>query len=359
MQLVAGAADPLQPARDRLRRLDLDHEVDRAHVDPELERRGGDQARDLARLQQLLDLDPLLARQRAVVGARDLFLGQLVQPQRQPLGEAAVVDEDDRRAVRADELEDLRVDRGPDRLLLLGLAHVVERHDDLQVELLRAAGVDELDLAPARDEAADLLQRPLRRGEADALDRLADEPVEPLEAKREMRAALRAGDGVHLVDDHRLDPAQRLARLRGEQQEERLRGRDQDVRRLAQHRGALLLRRVAGADADAQLRAQAGERAAQVALDVVVERLQRRDVEQAQALARPRVEPVDPVEEGGERLARAGRRLDQRVPAASRSPASRAPAPGVGASNACLEPGARPGREDVERVAMQRSNVSE
>ena len=35
---VAGAADPLQPARHRLGRLDLNHEVDRAHVDPELER---------------------------------------------------------------------------------------------------------------------------------------------------------------------------------------------------------------------------------------------------------------------------------------------------------------------------------
>ena len=42
---VAGAADALQPARDRLRRLDLDHEVDGAHVDAELERGGGDQAR--------------------------------------------------------------------------------------------------------------------------------------------------------------------------------------------------------------------------------------------------------------------------------------------------------------------------
>jgi hypothetical protein len=38
---------------------------------------------------------------------------------------------------------------------------------------------------------------------------------------------------------------------------------------IAQHRGALLLRRVAGADADAELRLQPGQRPAQVALDVV------------------------------------------------------------------------------------------
>ena len=61
-----------RPRGDGLGRLDLQHEVDRAHVDPELQRGGGDEARQLARLQQLLDLRALLARERAVVGARDL-----------------------------------------------------------------------------------------------------------------------------------------------------------------------------------------------------------------------------------------------------------------------------------------------
>ena len=75
-QLVPGPADALQAAGDRLRALDLDHEVDRAHVDPELEARGGDETRDAARLQELLDLDPLLPGQRAVVRPRaHSFLG--------------------------------------------------------------------------------------------------------------------------------------------------------------------------------------------------------------------------------------------------------------------------------------------
>src|SRR6201999_2725502 len=100
--------------------------------------------------------------------------------QREPLCEAAVVDEADRRAVLADELEERGVDRRPDRVVAdlepggdagaavrvlplverrvrAELAHVLERHRDLQVELLRDAGVDELDRAAARDEAADLL----------------------------------------------------------------------------------------------------------------------------------------------------------------------------------------------------------
>ena len=134
-ELVPGAADPLQAARDRLRALDLDHEVDRAHVDPELEARRRDEARDPPRLQLLLDHHPLLARQRAVVRARDLLLGQLVQPHREPLGEAAVVDEDDRRAVLLDELEQGRIDRRPDRArgrLVAGRHHDVVVHDRLR-----------------------------------------------------------------------------------------------------------------------------------------------------------------------------------------------------------------------------------
>ena len=111
-----------------------------------------------------------------------------------------------------------------------------------------------------------------------------DEPLQALDREREVRAALGAGDGVHLVEDQRLDAAQRLARRRGEHQVERLGRRDQDVGRLLDELAALLRRRVAGADADAQARLEPGERAAQVALDVVVERLERRDVEHAQAL---------------------------------------------------------------------------
>src|SRR5207302_10158080 len=104
------------------------------------------------RLQVLLDEHALLTREAAVVSARDVLLRELVEAEREPLGEAAVVDEDDRRAVLLDQAQDLGVDRGPDRLVLLGLAHVVERPDDPQVELLARARVDELDRAAAGDE---------------------------------------------------------------------------------------------------------------------------------------------------------------------------------------------------------------
>ena len=290
------------------------------------------------------------------------FLGELVEPEREPLGEAAVVDEHDRRAVLLDEPEKLRVDRRPDRArapfgaragervggALARLAHVLDRDGDAQVELLREPGVDEADGPCARDEAPDLLHRPLRRREADALQRRRGETLEPLQREREVGAALRPGDGVHLVDDHGLDAGEHLATLRGEQEVERLGRRDEDVRRVPQHLAPLLLRRVAGPDGDAELRLEPGERAAEVALDVVVQRLQRRDVEQAEPLTGRFGQTVDPPEERGERLARPGRRLDEHVLAArDRRPGEllRRGRPGEGA----LEPRARARREHVER----------
>ena len=92
--------------------------------------------------------------------AGQLLLGfavrQLVQALGEALGGAAVVDEDDRRGVFLDQLQQLRVDRRPDRAdvgegLALGgdavgageggsarVGHVLDRDDDLQVELLRS-----------------------------------------------------------------------------------------------------------------------------------------------------------------------------------------------------------------------------
>ena len=163
------------------------------------------------------------------------------------------------------------------------------------------------------------------------------------------------GDGVHLVDDHRLDAAQHLPALRGEQEIERLGRRDQDVRRRAEHLAPLALVGVARADADRQRRAEPRERASQVALDVVVERLQRRDVEQPQPLPRAGVEPVDPGEERRQRLARAGRRLHEDVGA------GRDHGPGRllrrrRARERPLEPGARRGREGGECVHPPQGN---
>ena len=221
---------------------------------------------------------------------------------------------------------------GIDRLagLAVGaeLAHVLHRDHDLEVQLLAGTRVDELDLpARASHEPTDLLERPLRGGQADALERPRDDALEPLQRDRQVGAALRPGHRMHLVEDHRLDRAQHLAPLRREQQEERLRRGDEDVGRRAQHLLALALRRVARAHTDREARAHPGERPAQVALDVVVERLQRRHVEQAQ--------PCRPASRRGGRGRAGTRRASSRTRSApararacrSRSRARRVPAP--------------------------------
>ena len=185
--------------------------------------------------------------------------------QREPLGAAPVVDEDQGRAVLAHQLQQLGVDRRPDRLaggLVPGalerveldarvtrLDHRLDRHVDLQVERLADAGVDDRARAlRADEEAADLLERVLGRRQADPLDVAPGRLGEPLEREREVRAALGLRDRVDLVDDHLLDAVEDLRRLAGEHQVQRLRRGDQDVRRVADHRLPLLLRRVAGPD---------------------------------------------------------------------------------------------------------------
>ena len=101
------------------------------------------------------------------------------------------VHEDQRRRVLPDQVEEDRVDRRPDRRAhlrvagggtaqqevvrrgldpLAELAHVLDGDDDLEVELLANAGVDDRHRAVASAEVAgDLLEGTLRRRQADAL----------------------------------------------------------------------------------------------------------------------------------------------------------------------------------------------
>ncbi len=65
--LVTRSTDPLEAATDRTRGLDLDHEVDRTHVDTEFERRGGDEALQGSSFEFVFDDEPLLATERSVV----------------------------------------------------------------------------------------------------------------------------------------------------------------------------------------------------------------------------------------------------------------------------------------------------
>ena len=65
---------------------------------------------------------------------------------------------------------------------------------------------------PARKRATSSTGRTVA-DRPDALGRPLEQGVEPFEAERQVRAALGAGDRVHLVEDDRLDPGERLAGL--------------------------------------------------------------------------------------------------------------------------------------------------
>ena len=73
------------------------------------------------------------------------------------------------------------------------------------------------------EKARDLVERPLRRRQADALDAAVRRAAEAFERQREVRAALGGDQRVDLVDDDRVDGAEHVARARGQQQVERLR----------------------------------------------------------------------------------------------------------------------------------------
>ena len=241
--VVSGPAGALQAAGHRRRRLDLDDQVHRAHVDAQLQAGGGDHGRQAARLQRLLDLRPLLPGHRAVVGPGDLgrrarrgaglghdlrrygggrrrgrrhallgrgrllgaLGGEFVQPAAQPFGKAAGVGEDDGGPVLPDEVEypllHVRPDRalgggragtsgmvpsgptGPTRTLgtpsgpppgviaggRVEVGHVLDRHHDLDLDLLAAGRGGDRDRPGPAEERRHLLRRPDGRRQPDPL----------------------------------------------------------------------------------------------------------------------------------------------------------------------------------------------
>ena len=251
--------------------------------------------------------------------------GDLVDAGGQPLGGTTGVAEHDRRAVRGDQVDDPLLDGRPHRLPLLAVegGHVLDRYDDGDLDRLAGRRLDDDDLSGAAEEPGDLVDRADGGGQPDPLGRLLEQRVEPLQGQREVGAALGAGHGVHLVDDHRLDAAQRLAGGA----EVRMRNSDSGVvMKMSGGVFAKARRSSAGVSPDRSATVMSGSGRssrwaacrmpvsgrAQVALDVDGERLQRRDVEDPgapQGLGRARRggELVERPQEGGQRLAGTGR----------------------------------------------------
>ena len=295
----------------------------------------------------------------------DAALGEpVVEVAGEALRGAAAWREDERGPVRRHPLGDLLEQRVPH-----GVARrrqeIGDGGDDLELHRPREAGVHDRAAPPGADEEGEgVLHRADRRRAADPLQTLPREGRQPLERERQMRAPLRGEERVDLVDDD--EPRAReggAESLRREQKVEGLGRRDQHVRGPARHRLARRGLRVARAHGHPQAGqpvagggrggGDAGERLAQVLLDVVVQGPERRDVDDVDALLeaaleRQAVQVVEGPEEGRQRLAGSRRRDDQRVSTGR----DRRPSLALGARRRperLLEPAADEGQKRRER----------
>jgi len=119
----------------------MEHDVDRADVDPELERARGDERSQLARLEPFLEHEAPLAREGAVIRLGDLLAGEGVDARGDLLRLRAVVDEDEGGARVPDVVQDERRDRRPDRPV--DMREVVDGGADLGLHLLHEPAVDD------------------------------------------------------------------------------------------------------------------------------------------------------------------------------------------------------------------------
>ena len=187
---VAGPPHALEERRDPPRRPDLAHEVDAADVDAELQRGRRHQRLELTRLQPLLHAQPSLLRERPVMARNRVFTEAFRQLVRDPLGLRPRVHEDERGLV-LDDQRGQPVVEFPHLFLRRDRLEVARRHLDVQFEVALVAEVEHLARSPRTDEEArNLVDRALRRGQPHALRHLAalaaDGVVDPFEGEREV-----------------------------------------------------------------------------------------------------------------------------------------------------------------------------
>jgi hypothetical protein len=111
---MAGAAHSLHATGDGRRRLDLHHKVYRTHIDSKFERRCGYQPTQAAEFQAVFDFFALRDGHAAVVRANERFAGKIIYCAGNAFGQSAIIHKDERRAMRADQRQQLRMNGAPD-----------------------------------------------------------------------------------------------------------------------------------------------------------------------------------------------------------------------------------------------------
>ena len=336
-----------------------------------------------------------------MVGPDQLLAGQLVELLGEPLGEAPAVGEDDRAAMGPDELQDPRVDRrarcscappGPRRVRRAAPRAGWPRRGGSCPRRARRPGAraacarrrrrsSPVERGPAAPVA--LGSRPPRKAAtADSGRCVADRPMRcgGVRASASSRSSESARCAPRLVPASAwISSTMTHSTLRSasracgrQQQVQRLRRRDEDVRRMLAEGAPLVGRRVAGAHADADVRrGRPCPWAASVMPASGARRL--RSTSWTSALsgdtystrsARERIgrrrlghQAVEAPQERGERLAAPGRRADERVLAGRDG----RPALGLGRRRRlerAAEPRPRGGAEQLERVGRRRGLVA-
>ena len=248
---VPRAPDTLQETGDRARRANLADQVDLADVDPELERSSRHQRLQGAALETLLRVKTLFPGETAVVRGYQVLAQALGKLSGHPLCQPTGIDEDQRRAMALDQPGQLVIDLLPD----LARHHGFERRVgkcEREVAFPAVAGVDDRAFVVRRvasdQETCDSFDRLLGGRQPHPLQAIATECGQALERQRQVGAALVRRQGMDLVDDHGASGREHSAAgLGAEQDVERLRCGDDNMRRLAVHALALARRRIAGA----------------------------------------------------------------------------------------------------------------
>jgi len=336
-KIMARPAYPLEKCGHRPRRAYLAHQVDVSHVDAQFQRSGGHNGLQLAALQPLFGGQTEFARQAAVVAGHGVFSQELAELVCHAFGEAARVDEYERAASLLDEFCQAGIDLPPQ----LVAAHGVEfigRHLDGEIEFAGMAQVDDaaqglpvfIDVGRTHEKAGDLFDGPLGCREADARGWPLREGRQSLQREGQVAAAFVACQGVDLIDDHRLHVVQQsCGARRGKQQVERLGRGHQQVGGAAEHGLPFTGQRIACAQGnppgrqDVAARLGSGTQLCQgqleIAMDIVAECLERRDVHHLHAVCQRALQaapqqPIETHQKRRQRLAAAGGSGHQRVP---------------------------------------------
>ncbi len=316
IQPMIGAPDPLGEAARAFWGADIDDEIDVAPIDAKIERRGADDRLQPARRHGRLDLAALTGVERAVM-QRDRQRFFIAPPQllKDIFGLRPRIDEDEGQF------------RGPDR----GVDFAESMPRAMSGPGQKLPGVENAKIGGGAvgrcDEGGQRVGAPLRRQPAAQFVRIAHrrgkprrgqgwrDGAQPRKPETEQIAAFRAGDGVQFIED---DAAKRGEQMfgvgAGEQKRQLLGRRQQNIRRISALALALGGGGVAGARLNANAKPHLGDGERQIALDVDGERLQRRNIKRVQS---PPVGRLFEIDEGrqksGQRLARAGRRDQQRI----------------------------------------------